>query len=146
MNNSVFEIDMILHNKKYPLIYRYTSIILLALVIAVYILLTYDYHTYYKNKGIVIYDNEFLIKVYSNIEDIDLIIDNNRLEIEGKIFNYQVSKIDENIYVSENNQNQQIVYLKVEKLKYIENRALEFKIEKKRQKIIYHILDYLERR
>lgn len=130
MNHNIFELDMIIHNKKYPIIYSSVSIILLIVLLSIYILFFCDYHSYYKDIGIV--NNNFLEVSYK-----DIVLEKDIIEINKIKYKYQISYIDNN---------HEKIYLNIDNLNYIENQALEFKIEKKSQKIIYHILDYLERR
>lgn len=130
MNHNIFELDMIIHNKKYPIIYSSVSIILLIVLLSIYILFICDYHSYYKGSGII---NNNLLEV----SNINVILEKDTIEINKIKYKYQISHIDNN---------HEKIYLNIDNLNYIENQVLEFKIEKKSQKIIYHILDYLERR
>lgn len=130
MNHSIFELDMIINNKKYPFIYSSVSIIVLILLLSIYVLFFYDYHVYYKDIGIV--NNNSL-----EVSNKSVVLKNNIIEIDKVKYKYQILYIDNN---------HEKIYLKVDNLKCIENQVLEFKIEKQKQKIIYHILDYLERR
>ncbi len=130
MNHNIFELDMIINNKKYPFIYSSVSIILLILILLIYILCYCDYHSYYKDVGII--HNNLL-----EVPNKEIILEKDIIEINKIKYKYRVSYIDNS---------HEKIYLKIDSLKYVENQALEFKIEVKRQKIIYHILDYLERR
>ncbi len=143
MNHSLLELDMIVYNKKYSFIYSWTCIVLFIFVISLYILFLCDYHTYYQGIGIIKGQNLLEIHIYD--QGIDTILEKNIIEIEDTSYYYQVSYIDNNTYLDNNNHNYQKVFLKVDNLNYVENKALNFKVEGKKQKIIYHILDYLER-
>lgn len=144
MDNNIFELDMILSNKRYSFIYSIANIVMIIILLSLYVLFTYNYRTYYKSIGII--NDKNMLEVYIYDKDIDYVLNKNMIEIDNKKYKYQVSEIDKNIYVDNNYQNYKKIYLKIDNLEVKENQALEFIIEKKNKKIIYHILDYLERR
>jgi len=143
MDSDVFEIYKIISQKKYPLIYSYTSIILISIILIIYTILSYDYHTYYVGKGIwSCHNKECFLKTSINIEELDTITKNKKIEINKTKYNYTIAKIDNDKTI---NDNYQVLYLKIEDIDKTEKIEQKNTIKKKKQKIIYHILDYLER-
>lgn len=144
MNFDNIELDLILDRKKYPYIYSITFIIITNIIIFLIISLTYNYKTYYKVLGKVVYNNNYLLEIPCEYNNIEYIINNNTLSINNKIYNYNIINVDNNLYVTQENINYLLVYLSYNEIPKINNLVLEVKILKENKKIIYYILDYLK--
>lgn len=125
------------------------KIFLISLLITIlgFIIITsvLSYQKYYYNKGIVYRDNnEFYLKMYVDIEDVEDIIENDTINIDGEEYKYHIFYIQKDLYVNESYKNYQEIMLKTT-LKYpIENRVVDISIRTKREKIIKFIFDCIK--
>lgn len=134
----------ILLNRKTKLISKlFIYNILILIILMIYILSKFEYTSYfYSNSQITFMDNYFLLKINTSLEDIQTISKSNSIIINNKEYMYQIYKI-ENDVMYENNNQYQVIYLKIlnlEEYYWIENYSLNIKIEKERKVLI----DYLK--
>lgn len=139
MNDIEFETTEVL-NLKIFLISLFITILGFVIVTSVL-----SYQKYYYNKGIIYRDgNEFYLKMFVNIEDVEDIIENDTIKIDGEEYKYHVFYIQKDLYVNENYKNYQEIMLKTT-LKYpIENRVVNISIKTKKEKIIKFIFDCIK--
>ena len=138
--NDILDIEIILKKQKYHPIYNIGTILIIIMFLFIYISFTYKYKSYYITKGTLIDGN---IKLLVKINDIKYFINNSNLKINNNIHNYQIEKINENIYVDESYNNYQEIYLKVDGISNINNYVYEIKLEKENKKIIEYLINYL---
>ena len=134
----------ILLNRKTKLISKlFIYNILILIILMIYTLSKFEYTSYfYSNSQITFMDNYFLLKINTSLEDIQTISKSNSIIINNKEYMYQIYKI-ENDVMYENNNQYQVIYLKIlnlEEYYWIENYSLNIKIEKERKVLI----DYLK--
>lgn len=122
-------------------------LISLFLTIACFIITTsvLSYQKYYYNKGIIYRDeNEFYLKMYVDIDDVEDVIKNDTINIDGEEYKYYVFYIQKDLYVNESYNNYQEIMLKTT-LKYpIENRVVNVSIKTKKEKIIQFIFQCIK--
>ena len=118
MSSNSLEIDLILNRKKYPKIYYATSVIIIILIIFIYLICTLKYETYYLNFGQGVLNE---MKVLVCIDDLKYVINNNTIIIDNKGYHYQLSQIDDDLYVGEDYRNYKYVYLIIDNLDIIPN-------------------------
>ena len=138
--NDILDIEIILKKQKYHAIYNIGVILIIILVTFLYIAFIYSYQTYYVAKGTMIDSN---IKLLVKIDDIKYIANNNKLKIDNQSYEYNISKIDEELYIDESLINYKYIYLKVKNLNNINNYVYEVKIPKENKKIIEYLKEYL---
>lgn len=138
--NDILDVEIILNKQKYPRIYNIGLILIIILLIFMYISFTYNYKTYYINKGIM---KNNLIELLVHIDDIKYITNKKQLMIDNKLYTYQIKEISDNLYVNENYQNYKYIYLEIDNLCNINNYVYDIKIEKEYKTIISYIKDYL---
>ena len=139
--NNILELDLILNRKRYPKIYNANLIIIIIILIFIYIIFTYKYQSYYITKGRII-NNELEISV--NINDIKYIEENNLLVINNKIYSYKITHINKELFIDNNFNNYQYVYLKISNLNNIDNYIYQIKIEKDNKILAKYIKEYLQ--
>ena len=138
--NDILDIEIILKKQKYHYIYNIGYILIIIISIFIYISYIYKYKTYYITKG-TIKDNNLELLV--NLDDIKYISNNNILEIDNILYNYNINKISEDLYVDDSLNNYKYIYLNVDNLSNINNYVYEVKLEKENKKIIEYLKDYL---
>ena len=124
-------------------LFIYINLFLIILII--YVLTNYQYTIYFNSNAQIKYNNnQFLAKIKTSNKNIKTISQNNKIIINNKEYTYKIYNIDE-IPIYEDNQEHQIVYLKIYNLEdyyKIDNYSIDIKIEKSRQKIF----DYLKKK
>lgn len=138
--NDILDIEIILKKQKYHPIYNIGTILLIILLSFIYITSIYTYKTYYKILGKTI---DGKIELLVKINDLKYITQNNQLTIDNLPYKYNINKISEELYIDENFENYQYVYLNIEILNTINNYVYEIKIEKENKKIIEYLKEYL---
>lgn len=138
--NDILDIEIILARKKYPKIYNIGIIITIVVLIFIYVIFTYNYQTYYISKGRVL-DNKLELLVLT--DDIKHINSNHLIKLDNVIYKYTISEIKPDLYIDDNYQNYQYVYLKISNLNNINNYVYEVKIPKERQTIAKYLYEYL---
>lgn len=124
-------------------LFIYINLFLIILII--YVLTNYQYTIYFNSTAQIKYNNnQFLAKIKTSNKNIKTISQNNKIIINNKEYTYKIYNIDE-FPIYEDNQEHQIVYLKIYNLEdyyKIDNYSIDIKIEKSRQKIF----DYLKKK
>ena len=138
--NDILDIEIILKKQKYSKIYNIGLVLLIILLIFIYVSFIYTYKTYYINKCTMIDGN---LKLLVNLDDIKYITNNNSLKIDNIYYEYQISKISEELYVDETLNNYKYIYLKVNNLNNIDNYVYEIKLVKENQKLIEYLKEYI---
>ena len=134
--DDILDIEIILKKQKYSKIYNIGLVLLIILLIFIYVSFIYTYKTYYINKGTMIDGN---LKLLVNLDDIKYIATNNSLKIDNTHYEYQISKISEELYVDETLNNYKYIYLKVNNLNNINNYVYEIKLVKEKKKLIEYL-------
>jgi len=138
--NDILDIEVILKKQKYSKIYNIGLVLLIILLIFIYVSFIYTYKTYYINKCTMIGGN---LKLLVNLDDIKYITTNNSLKIDNTHYEYQISKISEELYVDETLNNYKYIYLKVNNLNNIDNYVYEIKLVKENKKLIEYLKEYI---
>ena len=134
--NDIIDIETILKRKKYSIVYSSSFILIIIILIILYILMTYKYQTYYISKGRMINNN---LELLVNIEDLKYIKNNTSLTIDEIKYNYNIEKINNELYVDESYNNYKYVYLEVNNLNNIENYVYEVKIKKENKALVKYL-------
>ncbi len=138
--DDVLAIDLIMNRKKYPIIYNASIICLVILLVTSYIIFVYKYQSYYITKG-KITDNKLELLVSSS--NLKYINQNNTLKIDNKYYSYKIVSIDDEIYLDNNYNDYQYVYLLVQGLVNIDNYVYEIQIPKENKIIAKYLKEYL---
>ncbi len=133
-------IDLILDKTKFPKTYNASLIIITILGIFLYIIFTYKYQTYYISQGKII-NNQ--IELLVNLNDIKYIQNSSEVEIEGAVYKYRLVHIDNNLYVDDNYQNYQYLYIEVAGIHNIDNYVYKVKIPKENKTLAKYLIKYL---
>ncbi len=133
-------IDLILDKTKFPKTYNASLIIITILGIFLYIIFTYKYQTYYISQG-KIKNNQ--IELLVNLNDIKYIQNSSEVEIEGAVYKYRLVHIDNNLYVDDNYQNYQYLYIEVAGIHNIDNYVYKVKIPKENKTLAKYLIKYL---
>ncbi len=133
-------IDLILDKTKFPKTYNASLIIITILGIFLYIIFTYKYQTYYISQGKII-NNQ--IELLVNLNDIKYIQNSSEVEIEGTVYKYCLAHIDNNLYVDDNYQNYQYLYIEVAGIHNIDNYVYKVKIPKENKTLAKYLIKYL---
>lgn len=134
------KVDLILERQNFPGIYYATYLISFIILLAIILLFTIKYETYYITKGKMV-DSELCIIVKP--EDIKFINNKHYLIIEDKEYVYRIDKISNELYVDDNYVNYQYVFLTIYKLSNIDNYAYEVRIPKEKKILAKYLKDYL---
>lgn len=136
MNDIEFETCEVLNLKVFLIA---LLIIVLGFIITTSLL---SYQKYYYNKGIIYrQDNEFYIKMFVDIDDVNDVIENNTISIDGEEYKYHVYYVKKDLYVNDSYKNYQEILLKSTLKNPIENRVVNVSIRTKREKIIKFIIN-----
>lgn len=138
--NDILDIELILKKQKYGIIYHFSFILVIILLIFLYVSFIYKYKTYYITKGTMI-DGQLMLLV--SIDDIEYINNNNTIKINSKYYQYQISKISEELYIDNNQKNYKYIYLKVNNLNNINNYVYEIKLVKENKRLIEYVKEYI---
>ncbi len=134
------DIELILRRNQYGKIYQSSYLIIIILLIIIYIIFTYQYQSYYITYG-KMSSNQLIIAISPS--DIIYINNHHELLIDDKKYYYKIVKIDENLYLDENMNNYQYIYLKVDKLTNLDNYVYEVKFNKEKKVLAKYLKDYL---
>ena len=134
------KVDLILERQNFPGIYYATYLISFIILLAIILLFTIKYETYYITKGKMV-DSELCIIVKP--EDIKFINNKHYLIIEDKEYVYRIDKISNELYVDDNYVNYQYVFLTIYKLSNIDNYVYEVRIPKEKKILAKYLKDYL---
>lgn len=115
-------------------LFTYTSLALFVLLI--YLSNIINYTSYFKIYSCITFiDNNYYLKIVIPIDKLNLITTKNQIILDNNIYNYQVYKIVND----KNDNNSQIVYLKIDNLESsykINNYSVKVKIIEEEKKII----------
>lgn len=133
--------EIILERKIGPLVYVYIMIIIVIMLSLIIFCLLCYYKTYYTIRGVVVYEEDFYIRIYVPIEDIKYITGNDIVRINKKDFKYSVFSIDSE-YLTDNSNTYQIVKIKVDMdSKYrFNNLTIDLNFLKDNKRIIDYII------
>ncbi len=134
------KVDLILERQNFLGIYYATYLISFIILLAIILLFTIKYETYYITKGKMV-DSELCIIVKP--EDIKFINNKHYLIIEDKEYVYRIDKISNELYVDDNYVNYQYVFLTIYKLSNIDNYVYEVRIPKEKKILAKYLKDYL---
>lgn len=115
-------------------LFTYTSLALFVLLI--YLSNIINYTSYFKTYSYITFiDNNYYLKIITPINKLKQITTKNQIILDNNIYNYQVYKIVND----KNDNNSQIVYLKIDNLESsykINNYSVKVKIIEEEKKII----------
>lgn len=134
--------EIILNRKIKDIVYVYVIIIIIIVLSLIILSMLFNYKTYYKIKGIIIYENNnYYTKLYIPLDDIKYIVNNNFVIIDNKKYQYQVDNINSE-YLTDNSNSYQIITLLINiPSKYkLSNLTLNLKFIKENKKIINYII------
>lgn len=138
--NDLIDIESIIKRREYPKIFNIGIILFIIILIAIYIIFTYKYQSYYLTKGKII-DNK--LELIVKIEDIKYIKNHNEIEIDDLIYTYEIDSISNELYIDDNYQNYKYLYLNVKELTNIDNYVYTVKIPKENKTIAKYLKEYL---
>lgn len=138
--NDLLDIELILKRTNYGRIYQISYLILIILLVLVYILFTYQYQTFYVSKGKI---NSNKLELLVNTKDLKYFNDNNKINIDNKIYPYEIDHIDKTLYIDEVYDNYQYIYLSIPGLSSIDNYVYDIKLTKKNQILAKYLKDIL---
>lgn len=141
MNNYI-DSEIILERKVKPLVYVYIMIIVTIILSLIIFFLLFNYKTYYDANGVIISENnDYYIKLYIPLDKLKYIINNKKILINKKEYQYKIEKI-EGEYFTDNINTYQIVYIKGNiPSKYKKNNlTIKIKIQKENKKIINYLI------
>ena len=138
--NDILDVEIILKKQKYGFIYNIGFILLIILLMFIYVSFVYIYKTYYISKG-TMKNGELVLLV--NIDVLKYITNNNTIKIDSKNYDYNIDKINEEIYVDELLNNYKYVYLLVNNLNNLDNYVYEVKLVKENKKLIEYLKEYI---
>lgn len=134
--------EIILNRKIKYIMYVYVIIIVIILLSLIILSMLFNYKTYYKIKGIIMYENDsYYIKIYTPLDDVKYIVNNCFVTIDDEKYYYQIGNIDSE-YLTDNNNSYQIVTLLIDvpnKYKF-NNLTLNLKFIRENMKIINYII------
>lgn len=134
--------EIILNRKIKYIMYVYVIIIVIILLSLIILSMLFNYKTYYKIKGIIMYENDsYYIKIYTPLDDVKYIVNNCFVTIDDEKYYYQIGNIDSE-YLTANNNSYQIVTLLIDvpnKYKF-NNLTLNLKFIRENMKIINYII------
>ena len=116
-------------------------IIVIALSLIIFLTL-FHYRTYYKVKGVVEkVDDDYYIRVYFLLDDVNYLIDNNKVIINKKEYAYKIFMIEDE-YLSDNEYTYQSILLKINiPSKYMfNNLCLNLQFIKDEKRVIDYIM------
>ena len=126
--------DLYNKNKSLIKIWLFIIVVIGCLILAFY---NIDYENYYNNSGVVA-DNDIL-KIYVTEDDLDKIINNNKMKIKDKTFAYKIKSISDvlfnSIYYRE-----VILNVDLKKNLNIKNNVIEFEISLDKKTIFEYII------
>ena len=134
-----FELDYILYHRSLPQIYRISYLLTTIIIIAIIIIFTFKYQTYYVTKGKMI-DNQ--LEIIINIDDLKY-LNRNVLYIDNKKYQFKVKMISKELVIDSEYNNYRYAYLEVSNLTNIDNYVYEVKIPKENKIIAKYLKDYL---
>lgn len=136
-----FELDLILDQNNYPKIYRPIYIIFTIIILFLIIIIAFNYQSYLIIYGIF---NGYNLEVYSLVDDLNYIQNNNKLEIDGIDYSYRIDEIVYDAKIDSNYRHYHLVYLNIFKYKATENYIYKLKIPKENKKLSSYIIDYFK--
>lgn len=104
--------------------------LILSLIILIF---NVKYDLYYITKGFIIKEeNNYFIKIYSELNDIKKIIKGSKLKINNKNYKYDIVKINNELLIDNLNMinyKEVIIYVPIDKNELILNNVLDIKIK-----------------
>lgn len=138
--NDILDIEIILKKQKYSIIYNAGFVLVIIVLIFLYISFIYQYKSYYITKGTML-DGQLRLLV--SIDDLKYVTDNNKIKVNSQYYEYNISKISEELYVDESLNNYKYIYLDVKNLNNINNYVYEVKLVKSNKKLIEYLKEYI---
>ena len=145
MMNSI-EAEIFLR-KEISIVYKIILFIFVLITCVTLIILNMNYYTYITLNGIVKEgDNNYVLILKKDKNNIKYITNNNIMSIDNKSYYYEIYKIGNELYISDNMKNYNIIYLKtnLEKKYLVNNLILKIKIKKDSKIILKYLEDYIK--
>jgi len=145
MNNIKSYIVM---NKKTSSITNLFIIISIVIIMSLVIISNCKYKKYFHTIGQVVKEeNNYQLSLYLYPYQLKIIKNNNKLTIDNKEYNYNISYIkNEYIYINNNSYLKVVLNINLDNKDKIINNNLEIKILESNKKIFCYIKEYLKRR
>lgn len=141
--NKYIDCEIILSRKINLFIYVYIMIIIIIALSLIIFFILFNYKTYYKVKGIIVFEEDtFYIKTYIPLDNIKYLVNNNIVKIDNKNYKYTIASIDKE-YFTDNKDTYQIITIKIdieEKYK-INNLTTDLYFLKESKRVIDYILE-----
>ena len=133
--------------KEISIVYKIILFIFVLITCVTLIILNMNYYTYITLNGIVKeVDNNYVLVLETDKNNIKYITNNNIMSIDNKSYYYEIYKIGNELYISDNMKNYNIIYLKtnLEKKYLVNNLILKIKIKKDSKIILKYLEDYIK--
>lgn len=139
--NRYIDTEIILQRKIEPFIYVYIMIIIVIMLSLIILSITYHYKTYYKIKGIVTKEEDYYIRIYMPLKDINYLVNNDYIIINNNKYKYNIISLEEEYFQNELN-TYQIVKISIELPNNYKhnNLTLDLKLLKEDKRIIDYII------
>lgn len=144
MNNSI-EAEIFLR-KEISFVYKIVLLVMILIVCMTFIILNMNYQMVLNLDAMVKrVNNIYLVMMQVSADDIKYIINNNKIKIDDDEFYYEVYKIDEELYISDNMKNYKVVYLRLnlDKKYQVDNLAVSVKVNKENKMIFEYLKNYI---
>ena len=135
--NDILDIEAILRRKNYSKIYSAILVLIVIIMIFIYVIFTYKYQDYFLGYARVV-DNNLEISVDN--QDIKYFIKNKRIELDGKMYQYEIVYIDS---YDEVDSDYQYVYIKANVSILIDNYIYQVKLPKENLLLAEYLKKYL---
>ena len=137
--NDIFNNEIIIRRKTPNKITNYITVILVLITsfLVLSVILNYDKYITIKMQVTEDYNVEAIVK----LEEVDKIINSNKIEIKNKTYKYKVRDLKEITIVNNINYQCLSLNINIEDKNKIKNLVLEGKIKIKNQKLISHIIN-----
>lgn len=135
----------IILNKNTNKIIKSFIILSIFIVLLLVLILNIKYKKYYYLYGQV--DNNYRLILYCDIDNLEIIKKNNKIQIDNNTYNYKILSIDTNYTVLNNTNNyiQIVIDINLNSEDKITNNILKLKILVSNKKLFYYLIDYIKK-
>lgn len=135
----------IILNKSTNKIIKSFIILSIFIVLLLVLILNIKYKKYYYLYGQV--DNNYRLILYCDIDNLEIIKKNNKIQIDNNIYNYKILSIDTKYTVLNNTNNyiQIVIDINLNSEDKITNNILQLKILVSNKKLFYYLIDYIKK-
>lgn len=135
----------IILNKSNNKIIKLFIILSIFIVLLLVLILNIKYKKYYYLYGQV--DNNYRLILYCDIDNLEIIKKNNKIQIDNNTYNYKILSIDTKYTVLNNTNNyiQIVIDINLNSEDKITNNILKLKILVSNKKLFYYLIDYIKK-